>query len=86
MPDVGEQVTVRALWPMPGIAEGAAVTVSWGPQLAALVDAGRYELLPDADATTAGAGPGGQADDEAAGSPGSGEAVDDRPGRRQRAR
>ena len=44
----GERVTVRAVWPMPGAPVGAGATVVWGPHLAALVDAGRYEVLPPA--------------------------------------
>jgi hypothetical protein len=87
MPVEGEQVTVRALWPMPGTADQAVVTVAWGPQLAALVDAGRFELHRPP-------GPGGTAVEETTEPAGHGEPVapveaegdDGRPGRRPRAR
>jgi hypothetical protein len=54
----GEVVTVRALWPMPGIERGAVVSVTLGPALERLIAAGRYELVqpieldPAADAAT----------------------------------
>lgn len=46
----GEKVTVRALWAMPGVPDGAVQHVEWGPRLATLVDAGRYEVLAGAQA------------------------------------
>jgi len=48
MVDDGTLVTVRALWPMPGVPDGAVLAVVWGPRIACLVDAGRYELLSPA--------------------------------------
>ncbi|MBL6280146.1 hypothetical protein JMF97_28690 [Micromonospora fiedleri] len=42
----GQTVTVRALTAMPGVADGQVRHgVEWTPQLATLVDAGRYEVL-----------------------------------------
>ncbi|RQX13405.1 hypothetical protein DDE19_26050 [Micromonospora ureilytica] len=42
----GHRVTVKALTAMPGVADGAVLhNVEWGPRLATLVDAGRYEVL-----------------------------------------
>lgn len=47
----GAKVTVRALTAMPGVADGAVLhNVEWGPRLATLVDAGRYEVLEGGDA------------------------------------
>jgi hypothetical protein len=85
MPVEGEQVTVRALWPMPGTADQAVVTVAWGPQLAALVDAGRFELHPAPwpDASGKVEEPAGLGGVDA---PVEAEADDGRPGRRARAR
>ncbi|MFG1660713.1 hypothetical protein ACGFIY_29665 [Micromonospora chersina] len=41
----GQKVTVKALTAMPGVADGAVLHLEWGPRLATLVDAGRYEVL-----------------------------------------
>ncbi|BCJ61606.1 hypothetical protein [Micromonospora endophytica] len=42
----GQTVTVRALTAMPGVADRQVRHgVEWTPQLAKLVDAGRYEVL-----------------------------------------
>ncbi|WFE47625.1 hypothetical protein [Verrucosispora sp. WMMD1129] len=42
----GQTVTVRALTAMPGVADRQVRHgVEWTPQLATLVDAGRYEVL-----------------------------------------
>ncbi|MFI5493588.1 hypothetical protein [Actinoplanes sp. NPDC051859] len=87
---MGEVVTVRARWPMPGIADGAAVTVRWGPYLAAMVAAGRYELLPTPLAPhDDGSHPAGPADQPSTGDGGQGsDAAADgaRPGRGPRRR
>lgn len=53
MPELGDTVTVRALWPMPGAADGASATVVWGPHLAALVAAGRFQVVSAAPVTPA---------------------------------
>ncbi|SCG15530.1 hypothetical protein GA0070610_1764 [Micromonospora echinofusca] len=45
----GQQVTVRALTAMPGVADGEVRHVPWDARLATLVDAGRYEVLDDGD-------------------------------------
>lgn len=44
-----EVVTVRALWPMPGVQRGAVITVTIGPALERLIAAGRYELVQPAE-------------------------------------
>ncbi|MDG4796954.1 hypothetical protein [Micromonospora sp. WMMD1082] len=50
----GQAVTVRALTAMPGVADGEVRHgVEWGPRLAKLVDAGRYEVLDPEQPTTA---------------------------------
>ncbi len=50
----GQTVTVRALTAMPGVADGEVRHgVEWGPRLAKLVDAGRYEVLDVERPTTA---------------------------------
>ncbi|MET8352641.1 hypothetical protein [Micromonospora sp. NPDC005206] len=50
----GQKVTVKALAAMPGVADGAVLhNVEWGPRLATLVDAGRYEVLEGGDAEPA---------------------------------
>lgn len=43
----GQKVTVKALTAMPGVADGQVLHVQWGPRLATLVDAGRYQVLED---------------------------------------
>ncbi|MEV4705498.1 hypothetical protein [Actinoplanes sp. NPDC049316] len=91
MPTVGELVTVRALWPMPGVPDGAVSTLSWGPQLAALVDAGRYEVLPVPESPEPTGGddmaPVGDGEPPAAGAAlAPGEQAGERPGRRARGR
>lgn len=84
-PNDGDVVSVRALWPMPGTADGSVVTVSWGPHLAVLVGAGRYELQAAGTAPAASAGDGGAGDD--GNRVGDGDAVEgDRPVRRGRGR
>jgi len=49
----GQKVTVRALTAMPGVEDGAVQHLEWGPRLATLVDAGRYEVLEGEDAEQA---------------------------------
>ncbi|MEU8333421.1 hypothetical protein [Micromonospora sp. NPDC048839] len=64
----GQKVTVKALTAMPGVADGAVLhNVEWGPRLATLVDAGRYEVLEGGDAEpTATAAAGGEERGDAA--------------------
>ncbi|MEU0151515.1 hypothetical protein [Micromonospora fulviviridis] len=49
----GQKVTVRALTAMPGVPDGSVQHVEWGPRLATLVDAGRYEVLEGEEAEQA---------------------------------
>ncbi|OJF15409.1 hypothetical protein BG844_04730 [Couchioplanes caeruleus subsp. caeruleus] len=82
-------MTVRALWPMPGVPDQAVSTLSWGPHLAALVDAGRYEILPPAHVPDGGEAPIRARDQPAVGNAPArpdAEPPEDRPARRPRAR
>ncbi|MBC9004103.1 hypothetical protein [Micromonospora aurantiaca (nom. illeg.)] len=49
----GQKVTVRALTAMPGVPDGSVQHVEWGPRLATLVEAGRYEVLEGEEAEQA---------------------------------
>ncbi|MFU8873231.1 hypothetical protein [Micromonospora sp. SL4-19] len=49
----GQKVTVRALTAMPGVPDGAVQHMEWGPRLATLVGAGRYEVLEGEEAEQA---------------------------------
>ncbi|MFE9690877.1 hypothetical protein [Micromonospora sp. NPDC005806] len=49
----GQKVTVKALTAMPGVPDGSVQHLEWGPRLATLVDAGRYEVLEGKDAEQA---------------------------------
>ncbi|WDZ84010.1 hypothetical protein [Micromonospora cathayae] len=49
----GQKVTVKALTAMPGVADGAVLHVEWGPRLAKLVEAGRYQVLEGEEAEQA---------------------------------
>jgi hypothetical protein len=49
----GQKVTVKALTAMPGVEDGAVLHVEWGPRLAKLVEAGRYEVLEGEEAEQA---------------------------------
>ena len=42
----GQPVSVRARCAMPGVPDGEVIHTLWTPQTAALVDAGRFEILP----------------------------------------
>jgi hypothetical protein len=49
----GQKVTVKALTAMPGVEDGAVLHVEWGPRLAKLVEAGRYQVLEGEEAEQA---------------------------------
>ncbi|MFU8849448.1 hypothetical protein ACNAW0_00415 [Micromonospora sp. SL1-18] len=49
----GQKVTVRALTAMPGVPDGSVQHVEWGPRVATLVEAGRYEVLEGEEAEQA---------------------------------
>lgn len=42
----GQPVSVRARCALPGVPDGEVIHTLWTPQTAALVDAGRFEILP----------------------------------------
>ena len=44
----GDAVSVRALIAMPGVADGQVIHTWWDLELATLVEAGRFEMLPAA--------------------------------------